>query len=158
MEFSHSRITEAQRILEALELPPLLRSKLTGLTLLALAGIGPDTPWAEANDEYKGMARGIHDFMRTVYGWREASTEHAFLLMRGQVLLPLVATGLVLPHPDNPARACTSPPLPFALTPTPALVPLLRAYGTPGWDKALAAFQQAKSTGRELPPAAPRPH
>lgn len=156
MEFSHSRVTEAQRILEALELPALLRSKLAGLTLLALAGVGPHTPWAEANDECKGMARGIHDFMRTVYGWREASTEHAFLLMRGQVLLPLVATGLVLRNPGNPARACTSPRLHFALTP--ALVPLLRAYGTPRWEKALAAFQQTKRTGRELHPAAPRPH
>ncbi|MCB2380273.1 hypothetical protein LGH70_21965 [Hymenobacter sp. BT635] len=155
MEIYHPRVTEAQRILEALELPTPLRSRLAGLTLLALAGIGPDTPWASARDERKGMARGIRDFMRTVYGWREAANESVFQLMRGQVLLPLVATGLVLRNPDNPALACTSPRLHFALAP--ALVPLLRAYGTPGWEEALAAFQQTKSTGRELHPAAAGP-
>lgn len=142
MEIYHARITDAQRILTALDLPAPLRSKLAGLTLLALAGVGPDTPWTEASDGRKGMAHGIRDFMRSVYGWREASTEHSFLLMRGQVLLPLVATGLVLRNPDNPTLACTSPRLHFALTP--ALVPLLRAYGTPAWEKALAAFQQTR--------------
>ncbi|MCR5890612.1 hypothetical protein LRS06_23065 [Hymenobacter sp. J193] len=145
MEIYHARITDAQRILTALDLPAPLRSKLAGLTLLALAGVGPDTPWTAASDERKGMARGIRDFMRTAYGWREASTEHSFLLMREQVLRPLVATGLVLRNPDNPTLACTSPRLHFALTP--ALVPLLRAFGTPHWENALVVFQQTGECG-----------
>lgn len=155
MEIYHPRLTEAQRILEALGLPAPLRSKLAGLTLLALAGVGPDTPWAEASDGRKGMARGIRDFMRTGYHWREAANESVFQLMRGQVLLPLVATGLVLRNPDNPTLACTSPLLHFALTP--ALVPLLRAYGAPRWENALAAFKQIRNAGWELHPGVARP-
>ncbi|GAB2469570.1 hypothetical protein GCM10011375_40150 [Hymenobacter qilianensis] len=155
MEIYYLRVTEAQHILSALNLTTTLCSKLAALTLLALAGVGPDTPWVEASDGRKGMARGIRDFMRTVYNWREASTEHAFVRMRGQVLQPLVAVGLVLRNPDNPTLPCTSPRLHFALTP--ALVPLLRAYGTPHWEKALAAFQQMRGARREPHPGAAQP-
>ncbi|GAB3323053.1 hypothetical protein ACFQT0_27380 [Hymenobacter humi] len=140
MEIFHPRVTEAQQILAALDLPGPLRTKLAALTLLALADVGPDTPWVRAANPSKGMSRGIRDFIRTAYAWAEASTEHTFLLIRGQVLRPLVATGLVRRNPDNPTLASTSPRLHFALTPE--LVPVLQAYGTPQWEPALTAFQQ----------------
>ncbi|GAB3243257.1 hypothetical protein GCM10027346_39970 [Hymenobacter seoulensis] len=140
MEFYHPRVSEAQQILAALALPGPLTTKLAGLTLLALAGVGPDTPWVQATNERKGMARGIRSFMRSVYGWADASTERTFLLMRDQVLLPLVAAGLVLRNPDNPALCPTSPLLHFALTAD--LLPVLRAHGTPDWATAVSAFRQ----------------
>jgi type II restriction enzyme len=149
MEIFHRRVAEAQSILAALELPAPLRSKLAALTLLALAGIGPDTPWALAGNPRKGMSRGIRDFIRTAYAWPEASTEHTFLLIRNQVLLPLVGTGLVLRNPDNPALASTSPRLHFALTPE--LLPVLRLYGTPQWPAAVTAFQQAREPVLPVP-------
>jgi type II restriction enzyme len=142
MEIFHPRVTEAQHILAVLELPAPLRSKLAALTLLALAGVGPDTPWVQASNQSKGMSRGIRDFIRTAYAWPDASTEHTFLLIRNQVLLPLVATGLVLRNPDNRNLAGTSPRLHFALTPE--LLPVLRLYGTPPWPATVAAFQQAR--------------
>jgi hypothetical protein len=141
MEFFHPRVSEAQQILAALGLPPPLTTKLAGLTLLALAGVGPATPWAQAANERKGMTRGIRSFMRSAYGWADASTEHTFLLLRNQVLLPLVATGLVLRNPDNPALCPTSPLLHFALRAD--VLPLLRAYGTRHWAAAVCSFGQA---------------
>lgn len=141
MEIYHPRVTEAQHILTALDVPAPLRSKLAALTLLALAAVGPDTPWALSTNSSKGMSRGIRDFIRTAYAWADASTEHMFMLIRNQVLLPLVAAGLVLRNPDNPALACTSPQLHFALAP--GLMPLLQAYGTAQWETTLATFQRA---------------
>ena len=138
MENYHLRVTEAQHILSALNLPTTLRSQLAALTLLALAGVGPDTPWALAANPSKGMSRGIRDFICTTYAWVDASTERTFQHMRGQVLLPLVAAGLVQRNPDDPRLARTSPRAHFALIPN--LVPVLRAYDTPQWGAALAAF------------------
>jgi hypothetical protein len=149
MEIYHPRITEAQRILTALDVPAPLRSKLAALTLLALAGVGPDTPWGRAGNLSKGMSRGIRDFIRTAYAWADASNEHTFLLIRNQVLRPLVETGLVLRNPDNPALACTSPLLHFALTAD--LLPVLRSYGTPSWAATVRAFRLARE--RVLPAA-----
>jgi hypothetical protein len=130
MEISHPRITEALRILDALDLPGPLRSKLAGLTLLALAGVGPDTPWAQANDARKGMAHGIRDFMHTVYGWREAATEHSFQLMRGRCCYRWWPW----------AWCCATPTTPPCRAP--GLVPVLRSYGTPLWAATVSAFRQ----------------
>ena len=61
-------VEEAQRILEALGMPPAQHSPLAGMTLLALCGLTPDTAWSAAERRRCTVTKGIMDYLEEHYG------------------------------------------------------------------------------------------
>ena len=55
-----SKITEAQAILAALQLPTAQQTEMAALTLLVLGQLDEDTPWTDA----KRQSLRIHDMMQ----------------------------------------------------------------------------------------------
>ena len=62
-----SRTDEAAKILAALGLPRSQQNERSALTLLALAKVGPDAPWANVERPLLRTA-DIMEFMRVEYG------------------------------------------------------------------------------------------
>ena len=63
-----AEVEEAQRILEALGMPPTQRNPMAGMTLIALCGLTPDTAWSSAERRRCTVTKGIMDYLREPYG------------------------------------------------------------------------------------------
>jgi len=100
------KIEEAVFIIKALGLPRAQRNERSGLTLLALADLKEDTPWAKSASR---MIR-IHDimiFIREHYGKKYA--ENSRETIRKQTLHQFEQASLVVRNPDDPLRPTNSP-------------------------------------------------
>ena len=81
-------------------------------------------------------------FARDRYGKQYApNTRETF---RRQTMHQLVAAGIALYNPDNPARPVNSPKAVYQIEPD--TLKLLRTFGTAAWIKNLAAYQKNRKT------------
>ena len=128
-------IDEASAILAAMGLPRQQQNERSALTLLALARLGPKDRWSDADRPILRTV-DIMEFMRGQYGkdYKPNSRE----TIRRQTLHQFEQARLVDRNPDDPGRATNSGKNVYGLTEEAAAV--LKTYGTPAFDPAVADF------------------
>ena len=130
-----SKIEEGVAILAALGLPRSQQNERSALTLLALAKLSPDSTWADVE---RPLLRTVDlmEFMRVAYGknYKPNSRE----TIRRQTIHQFEQARVVDRNPDDPSRPTNSGKNAYQLTEEAAAV--LKAYGTRGFDKAVATF------------------
>jgi adenine-specific DNA-methyltransferase len=100
------KLDEAMDILKTLGLPRAQLNDRSALTLLALIGMRPDTPWSQASNPTMGITP-IMDFCRDHFGTRYApNTRETF---RRQTMHQFVEACLAVANPDQPDRSTNSP-------------------------------------------------
>lgn len=139
------KIEEAQEILGVLGLPRAQQNEISALTLLALAQLAEDSPWAEASQP----SLRVHDIIieiERLYGRTYA--ENTRETIRRQVIHQFAQAGIVSKNPDDPALATNSPRTHYALTD--AALQAIRAFDSSRWQSAAENFVQSKGTLLEL--------
>ena len=130
-------ISDAQKILAALGMPPAQQNEMAALTLLALCGLKVDDSWASAKRQSTTVSKGIMAFVDFEYGRAYApNTRETF---RRQVLHQFVQGRIADYNPDNPSLPTNSPKAHYAVSEAALIV--IQAYGTETWDKAVANFK-----------------
>lgn len=148
-----NRLEEAQAILKALGVPPAQQNEISAYTLLALAGVGADAKWKDANRKSLKVTKGIMAFVEEGYGKKYApNTRETF---RRQVLHQFVQAGIADYNPDNPALPVNSPNAHYAISE--AALEVVRAYRSRAWKATLTRFlsevgalKEKYQKGREL--------
>ncbi|MGA8596954.1 MAG: BsuBI/PstI family type II restriction endonuclease [Bryobacteraceae bacterium] len=122
-------------MLRSLGLPKAQQNERSGLTLLALAGIGPKTRW-DATERPLLRTVDIMGFMRERYGknYKPNSRE----TIRRQTLHQFEQARIVDRNPDDPTRPTNSGNTVYRLTQDVAAI--LRSFGTKDFDRAVARF------------------
>jgi len=131
-----SRIEAAREILKALGLPRAQQNEMAALVLLALADLGPDTPWVDARRISRTVTKGIMAFISEEYGRKYAANTRE--TVRRQVLHQFVQGGIAEYNPDNPNLPTNSPKAHYALTEP--VVKVLQAYDSGSYAKAIDSF------------------
>lgn len=134
-------ITEGIQILGALGLPRAQQNERSALCLLALLNITPDKTWSDAELRLIGI-RGMLDFARQSYD--KPYAENTRESLRRQTMHQFVQAQIALYNPDDPKRAVNSPNAVYQAAP--AILDLVRTFGTGAWGGKLAA-----STGMYTP-------
>ena len=130
-----SKTEEALDIIRSLGLPRAQQNERSALTLLALADVTPKGSWS---DTQKPLLRiwDIMGFMRGKYGKDYAANSRETI--RRQTIHQFEQARIVDRNPDDPSRPTNSGNNCYALTD--AAIPVLKAYGTPGFDSAVERF------------------
>ena len=135
-------VQEAQSILEALGMPPAQHNPMAGMTLLALCGLTPDTPWSAAERRRCTVTKGIMDYLEQHYGTDYApNTRETF---RRQVLHQFVQGGIADHNPFEPSLATNSPKTHYAVSE--AVLDVVQSYGRDEWDAAVERFRLEQGT------------
>lgn len=133
-----SKTEDAVSILVTLGLPRAQQNERSGLTLLALAGLKPKTPWKDAAALLLRTV-DIMDFMRDAY--RKAYAPNSRETIRRQTLHQFEQARIVDRNPDDPTRATNSGKNAYRLT-DPALA-VIQAFGSGlGFEAAVAEFKR----------------
>ena len=139
-----ARLEEALEVLSAIGMPKAQTNERSALTLLALLGLKPETPWEKASDPLIGITP-VMEFAREQYGKNYApNTRETF---RRQTMHQFVDAGLSIPNPDDPERPVNSPDYVYQIE-SHALV-LLKRFGTAEWDKSLMSYLSSVGTLRD---------
>jgi hypothetical protein len=138
---THTRITEALQILNALGMPKGQQNDRTALCLLALLHLTPDKDWAGAEAPYIGITP-MMDFSKAHYGRHYApNTRETF---RRFSMHQLVEAGIARYNPDDPARPVNSPKAVYQVAPE--ALTLLRTFGSGRWETALRDYLSTRQT------------
>lgn len=129
------RIDEATQILKAVGLPAEQQNERSALTLLALAALTPRQGWHDATAPMRGITP-MMEFFAEQYGKRYAPNTRE--TVRRFTVHQFVDAGIALENPDNPKRPTNSPKAVYQLAP--AVLELLRAFGTDAWEEKLGAW------------------
>ncbi|MBC7835239.1 MAG: restriction endonuclease [Phycisphaerales bacterium] len=133
-----SRAKDAVSILAALGLPKAQQNERSALTLLALAGLRPKTPWEAARARLLRTV-DIMGFMRDAY--KKDYAPNTRETIRRQTLHQFEQARLVDRNPDDPARATNSGKNAYRLT-DPALA-VIAAFGHGlAFEQAVAVFRE----------------
>jgi hypothetical protein len=136
-----NKIADALQVLGALGMPRAQQNDRSALCLLALLDLTQEKSWAAARSPLVGITP-MMQFARDHYDKRYApNTRETF---RRQSIHQLVAAGIALYNPDNPARPVNSPKAVYQIEP--AALKLLRTFGTTAWIKNLAAYLKNRKT------------
>ena len=136
-----NKIADALQILEELGMPRAQQNDRSALCLLALLNLTKDKSWADATNPLIGISP-MMDFAAEHYNKPYApNTRETF---RRQTMHQLVAAGIALYNPDNPARPVNSPKAVYQIEPE--TLTLLRSFGTAAWNKNLEAYLQNHQT------------
>ena len=132
----NKKIEEAQIILENLGLPEAQQNKLSALTLLALAGIRPNSNWKSATSERLSLSKEIMSFVNTYYNadYKPNSRES----FRKIALNPFVKYNLVVLNPDRELRP-TSALTNYALSDL--ALETIKKFNTDNWLEAVENFK-----------------
>ena len=143
------RVNEALEILGALGVPveglTLRRQEKMAKAFLAVAGMQPKTPWADAKDSADGrqlLSRQVTAAMNLF--WDEAIADSSYDDIRRKDLVMPVAALVVLNSAKNPNANTNDGTRGFALNP--AAANAIRAFGTLQWHKEVAAFLQGRQS------------
>lgn len=131
-------IDEAKRILDALGMPSRQRNRMSALTLIALCGLTPDQPWAEARRSRLTGTKSIMDHARRHYGVDYAPNTRETL--RRQVLHQFEQGRIVDRNPFDPDLPTNSPRTHYAISEP--VLNVVRLYGTKGWGRAVDGFKR----------------
>ena len=136
-----NKIADALQALGELGMPRAQQNDRSALCLLALLDLKKGKSWASSKDPLVGITP-MMEFARDHYGKRYApNTRETF---RRQTMHQLVAAGIALYNPDNPARPVNSPKAVYQIEP--ATLALLRTFGTATWNKNLEAYLKNRKT------------
>ena len=138
------RTEEALEVLKALGFPRAQLNERSALTLLALLGLKPDTPWSQGREPLCGITP-MMDFFRDHYG--KTYKPNTRETVRRQTVHQFLDAGLIVANPDKPERPVNSPKAVYQIE-TSALK-LLRTYGTPSWQRDLATYLSSVETLRQ---------
>ena len=130
-----SKTEEAIEILRALGLPSGQQNERSALTLLALADVGPRTPWSETKQPPLRIW-DLMGFMRSRYGKDYAANSRETI--RRQTIHQFEQARIVDRNLDDPDRPTNSGKTVYTLTPSAAQV--LKSYGTTDFEKTVTAF------------------
>ncbi len=142
------RVSEALSILRALDVPQKQQNERSALTLLALLDMTPEKAWADATNPCYGITQMMKHFAQHFGKSYAPNTRET---IRRSTIHQFVLMGLVLANPDKPDRPVNSPDTCYQITP--ALLELVRQYGTPSWGASLANFVTSTAALRRLQPA-----
>ena len=131
-----TKIADARDILEQLGLPPAQRNDISCLTLLALAGLGLDTPWRNAEKPSLTIHQMLQ-IMNDCYGREYA--ENTRETVRRQVIHQFEQARIVDRNPDIIDLPTNSPRTHYGLTDE--VLQVLRAYGRRRWEAEVASFR-----------------
>lgn len=140
-----SKITEAQTVLDELQLPSAQQTEMAALTLLVLAQLDEDTPWSDA----KRQSLRIHDILQEMnsrYGRTYA--ENTRETVRRQVIHQFEQARIVDRNPDEPGLATNSPRTHYALSDI--AIRTIRQFNTQKWETALSEFLDAQESLVEM--------
>jgi adenine-specific DNA-methyltransferase len=130
-----SKVDEAKEILAALGLPRAQQNDRSALTLLALANLGPESAWVDAERPLLRTV-DIMEFMRKEHG--KTYKPNTRETIRRQTIHQFERARIVDRNPDDPDRPTNSGKNAYMLTEE--VTEVLKAYGTPGFDTSVAAF------------------
>lgn len=132
----HHHVAQAQEVLRALGLPPEQTNERAALTLVGLLDLTPNGSWAEASNPMIGitplMTFMARHYLDQPYAANTRETVRRFTMHQ------FVAAGIVLANPDEPNRPTNSPH--FCYQVPAQLLAVLRTFGTPVWDHAVATW------------------
>lgn len=143
---------EAAKILTALGLPAAQQNERSALTLLALAAVGPKTPWADAQQPLLRIV-DIMEFMRARY--RKDYAPNTRETVRRQSIHQFEQARIVDRNPDDPTRPTNSGKTVYKLTNQ--ALSVIRAFGNDAAFRAqvarfleqFGALQAAYSSSRD---------
>ena len=141
------RVVEALGILKALNVPREQQNERSALTLLALLGLAPRTPWSEAEAPLLGITE-MMAILRDKFGKKYAPNTRE--TVRRFTVHQFVQMGLVMANPDDPLRPVNSPDNRYQGAPT--LLKLAQTYGSTAWDYSLARFLETAEALHKLQP------
>lgn len=135
MKDKNDHIEAAMQIITLLGLPRAQQNERSALCLLALLNLTPDKRWADAGNPLVGITP-IMDWARQHYNKEYApNTRETF---RRQTMHQFCDAGIALYNPDKPDRAVNSPKAVYQIEP--AVLILLRTFGTKAWKRNLTAY------------------
>lgn len=141
------RISEALEILKALGVPKGQQNERSALVLLALLGMTPQMPWSEAQDPMLGITE-IMDYIKEHFHKKYAPNTRE--TVRRYTIHQFVQMELVRANPDAPDRPINSPHNRYQVSP--ALLKLIREYGTDSWEESVKNFINSTEALRKLQP------
>lgn len=141
---AQTKIEEAKEVLKALGMPRAQQNDRSALTLLALLGLGPGTPWSQAADPLLGITE-MMDYFAEHYGKRYAPNSRE--TVRRQSVHQFQDAGIVVQNPDDPTRPTNSGNNRYQIDGM--TLDLLRLYGAPDWSDALETWLSNITTLRE---------
>ncbi len=134
-------IESAKQIIISLGLPRAQQNERSALSLLALLNLTPGKQWKQAENPLVGITP-IMEWVREHYGKEYApNTRETF---RRQTMHQFCDAGLAIYNPDNPDRPVNSPKAVYQVEP--AVLKLLRTFGTAKWNDNLAAYLASRQT------------
>lgn len=136
------RPDEAKNILAALGMPAKQCNDNGAYTLLAFAGVGPDTAWQDASNP-RLNPHDVLAFARERYG--KSYAENTRETIRRQAIHQFVQGGILIRNPDEPELSTNSPRTHYALSD--AALSVICAYGTDGFTAQAGDFLQALEGG-----------
>lgn len=138
------RIAEALSILKLLGLPRAQQNERSALTLLAILGLTPQTPWSDAQAPLCGITP-MMAFFEEHYGRTYAPNTRE--TVRRQTVHQFLEAGFVIANPDHPGRPVNSPKAVYQIEPT--LLRVLQTYGSAEWAERLTIYLNSIQTLRQ---------
>lgn len=129
---AQDKIVEASDMLRQIGLPKKQQNPRSALTLLALAGLGPEDPWKETKSPMIGITP-MMEFFSEHYGQTYAPNSRE--TVRRQTVHQFMQAELIVENPDKPDRPTNSGKTVYQLIPD--AVKLLATYGTADWTARL---------------------
>ena len=129
------RIDEAIEILKTLGLPREQQNERSGLTLLALLGLQPETPWRKAQAPLMGITP-MMTFFSEHYGKTYAPNTRE--TVRRFTVHQFIEAGLIIPNPDRPDRPVNSPKAVYQIEEN--VLALIRTFGSASWKRKLENY------------------
>lgn len=130
-----TKIRQALGILKNLGLPKQQQNERSALTLLALLGLKPGTPWKNAKSVPLGITP-IMDFISKHYGKKYAPNTRETI--RRHTVHQFVQAEMVLENPDDPSRPPNSPKTVYKCTHQ--MVNVIRTYRSSKWEQSLKRY------------------
>ena len=138
---AENKIADALQIIEELGMPRAQQNDRSALCLLALLDLKKGNSWSDAKNPLVGITP-MMDFARDHYDKAYApNTRETF---RRQTIHQMVAAGIALYNPDNPARPVNSPKAVYQIEAD--TLTLLRTFGTAAWNKNLEKYLKTRKT------------
>lgn len=134
------KIEATLTVLQALGLPREQQNDRSALTLLALLGLKPTTPWSKASNPLMGITP-MMEFFASHYGKKYAPNTRE--TVRRFTVHQLEQAGLVVKNPDNPSRPVNSPDNVYQIEA--AALELLRSFGSPQWEDCLHDYSKMRT-------------
>lgn len=136
-----TKIADALQILESIGMPRAQQNDRSALCLLALLDLKIGESWAVAKNPLIGITP-MMEFAFDQYEKKYAPNSRE--TFRRQTIHQLVAAGIALYNPDDPARPVNSPKAVYQIEAD--TLKLLRTFGTAAWTKNLEKYLKTRKT------------